>query len=309
MNQAAIYLFTLVLTTTVWELIDPLTALLQYIYVRIFNHLKKRSSTKSTKAQKTKGFKNNKVLAYNKDERLAPVMPAGTVQHAKSVPTTDKSKRNDAVMNKIKNMLDVEIAEFDTPRRMISLIYFQSIMWICLPFIPFAVVVCALINLFLFKYQRFFLFRVMRKPKQAFSAMDTGIFFIALYLLTFGFAIISFYYLMNVNQFNESQCTLVSSSDNTALGMLRDYITTYNNNALTNVYNHIITNSLLVWIIVVIVYGVSYAREKSTKAMKNYANMLLERLNKEQKTFEDKMTKLKDENSTLKKRLDFSKQD
>lgn len=162
----------------------------------------------------------------------------------------------------------------------------------------------------------------MKKPKQAFSAMDTGVFFILLYIVTFAFALLTYYYIITINNFNGSQCALIVSSDFTVLGVINDMIEA-GPIGLKIFYEHIITNSTLVWIIVAIMFIIYYSREQTTKALKvifnilsfllisiqHYANMLRERMNKEQKAFEDKMAKQRGEIQLLQKRLNFLKQD
>jgi hypothetical protein len=211
---------------------------------------------------------------------------------------------------KIITLVTPDHPEFDTPRRLVSLIYFQAIMWLCLPFIPFAVVVCAVVNLLLFKYQKFFLFRLMKKPKQAFSAIETGVFFILLYIITFSFALITYYYMINVNDYQDSNCSLVSTnnSDNTMLGVVRDMINS-GPYSLRMVYEHIFANSILVWLIVAVMFGIYYSRDQTTKALRHYTNMLRDRMTKEQKTFEDKLSKQRSEIQLLQKRLNFLKHD
>eukprot|EP01062_Namystynia_karyoxenos_P054382 TRINITY_DN44732_c0_g1_i1.p1 TRINITY_DN44732_c0_g1~~TRINITY_DN44732_c0_g1_i1.p1 ORF type:complete len:921 (+),score=296.25 TRINITY_DN44732_c0_g1_i1:23-2764(+) len=77
-------------------------------------------------------------------------------------------------------------SEFDTARKVIDLLYFQAVVWICMPFSAFAVPLSCLCLGFLFKFEVYMLAAHGKRPTRMWGARDVTSWFLTLYLATLG---------------------------------------------------------------------------------------------------------------------------
>jgi pyridoxal/pyridoxine/pyridoxamine kinase len=113
---------------------------------------------------------------------------------------------------------------------------------------------------------------------------------------------------MYIEKFDEAKCSLVTSQnslDSTVIGVLKSVMS--KDSRVQMVYEHVLSNSVIVWLVVAVMFASYYSRDQTTKALRNYTNTLRERMTKEQKAYEDKMAKQKGEIAILQKKVNFLK--
>jgi hypothetical protein len=84
--------------------------------------------------------------------------------------------------------------EFTVSVRVISVIYFQAILWNTVPFVPFITFIGIGLLYFNFKFDKTMIKRFMKVPAKRTSAKDIGVFFTFFYVLTFLLTMVAYYY-------------------------------------------------------------------------------------------------------------------
>eukprot|EP01028_Stygiella_incarcerata_P012964 TRINITY_DN809_c0_g1_i1.p1 TRINITY_DN809_c0_g1~~TRINITY_DN809_c0_g1_i1.p1 ORF type:complete len:816 (+),score=217.82 TRINITY_DN809_c0_g1_i1:126-2573(+) len=84
--------------------------------------------------------------------------------------------------------------EFTVSMRVISVIYFQAILWNTIPFVPFITFIGIGLLYLNFKFDKTMIKRFMKVPAKRTSAKDIGVFFTFFYVLTFLLTMTAYYY-------------------------------------------------------------------------------------------------------------------
>lgn len=147
----------------------------------------------------------------------------------------------------IKKQKSVPRKDFNTAKKVINLIYFQALIWITVPYMPSVIPIGAVMMYIIFKFDKFYLQKFLQKPRQSWSAKDTGAFFMLFYMSTFSIALIAYYYQFTVNQHTcDDNCDRCGPHVSTTL---MDAIKARTQETPTTdfIYGSLVTNPLFVW--------------------------------------------------------------
>ncbi len=201
-----------------------------------------------------------------------------------------------------------EKEEFQTAPKLMSLIYIQTVMWMCLIYYPFGVVIIGICNIFLFKLQIVLVRLFMKKPKQPVDARTQSGLFTILYAVSFLSVTLYYYYALDLHRVKTEDCGPMTTNK-TIMESLKDRLRSTNWGIIVyEVYNHTVDNSALVWLIVGILIVLFFWRSYNIRSMNGYLALLRNRLVGEQKVYEEKMYQQEQETDILRSRLEHLQQ-
>jgi hypothetical protein len=304
-------MFFLILTTLVSELIEPALMIgkfgIQWLKCKYKTYrLKKQirhsptAHTETDDKMDTMSSVNGDVETSGSERRLSEIQPFDDLEQNK--PSALEEEEEPVTEARL------EKEEFKTAPRLMSLIYLQTIMWLTLMFLPIGIVVVGLISLFLFKYEKFFVMLLLRKPKRPVDARTQSGFFSILYCVTFLIIAASYYYVLNIYTVNVTYCGPLTANTTLIDTLREDLDETKAGPALLFMFTHILTNSALIWLMVAGLVILYFWKSYSTTTMATYISVLTLRLYGEQRVYEEKLTAQQTENDNLKRQLAVHRQ-
>lgn len=161
---------------------------------------------------------------------------------------------------------------FPIAQKVINLIYFQALLWLCLPYFPFVALVGPLALHATFKFDAELLRRAMAKPSEAWSADAVGAFFFRLYFLTLGVALAWVGFFLRASLAH-------TCGPHVGLADAWSAIEAYLNAIplLSDIYALLI-NALLLWVVIAIFWVRGSTRESLTETLQEYADVRVSQL-------------------------------
>jgi len=144
---------------------------------------------------------------------------------------------------------------------------------------------------------KFFLSRIYQKPVRVFSAQSAGAVFVFLYSLTYMVALGIYYYMYAI--VNHFACGPAGSTDKTINERLIQLIELQPILAL--IFKHIINNSYLQYVIIVMVVAATLYGRFGVQALETQVHYLQERNLMDQEFYENKLQRMSAKLKALKK--------
>lgn len=271
-----------------------------------------------------------KVLTYQLRKRLKKQL-VGQVdedssfhRRSKVVPIEDSSNRNEELQEESSSSIEIEVQsgntdvdqndlittvrtekdEFQTAPKLMSLIYLQTVMWMCLIYYPFGIVIIGICNIILFKFQIVLVTWLLKKPKNPVDARTQSGLFSILYIVSFLTVAVYYYYALDLHRVKTENCGPLEKN-RTIMDSLEEGLSKVRwGVVLMLIFNHVLTNSALIWLVVGGMIVLYFWRSYSMHMMNKYISMLSTRLLGEQKVYEEKLLQQEQEAEILKSRLD-----
>jgi len=161
---------------------------------------------------------------------------------------------------------------FPIAQKVINLIYFQALLWLCMPYFPFITVVAPVMLYATFKFDAELLRVAMAKPANPWSADDIGAFFFRIYFITFGVALAWNYLFLRGEDVHACG---PHGADASAWVALERWISSATPAAA--LYN-VLLNALVLWVLLAIAYVRGTTNDSHKETLQDYAESRISQL-------------------------------
>lgn len=172
---------------------------------------------------------------------------------------------------------------FPTAQKVINLIYFQALLWLCAPYFPFVTVLGPLLLYATFKFDQWLLQSMMAKPADPWAADDVGAFFFRIFFTTFGVALAWYYLFLRVPGVHA--CGPHAAVE-TPWAAMEAYIQTVG--GLSSAYA-VLLNALVLWVVLALLWVRGSTSESHKELLQEFADVRITQLSQQAELLEAKV--------------------